>query len=239
VKELAVRKHPRMKGYNYSRNGAYFITFCVKYRHEILGKIVGRGIPDALHSIIPDAPESVTTDAPLCDDLGAPGILKSHGFIIAPYAELTEYGNNVIKAIHFLNNKSQVVYIDKYVVMPNHVHMIVLIQDEFDGMANGASGTIDYGAPGVIGHGAFGPTDHGASGMPRPTNSCIPKHISSIKRFTNKQAGFDMWQTSYHDHIIRDEEDYLNHWRYIDENPARWDEDEYNSKYILSGSAQK
>jgi hypothetical protein len=54
--------------------------------------------------------------------------------------------------------------------------------------------------------------------MPRPTNAMIPKLISSIKRFTNKQAGFDLWQTSYHDHIIRDEADYRRIWQYIDDN---------------------
>ena len=83
--------------------------------------------------------------------------------------------------------------------MPNHVHLIVIIND-------------------------FG---EGASGEPRHTNAVIPKLISSIKRFTNKQAGFNIWQTSYHDHIIRDEEDYQTKWNYIDTNPARWDEDEY------------
>ena len=47
-KKLPVRKHPRLKGYNYSSRGAYFITFCVKNKHELLDKIVvGRGLPDA------------------------------------------------------------------------------------------------------------------------------------------------------------------------------------------------
>ena len=63
--------------------------------------------------------------------------------------------------------------------------------------------------------------------MPRPTNAIIPKLVSSIKRHTKKLAGFDMWQTSYHDRIIRDEGDYRQIWQYIDENPARWQEDEY------------
>jgi len=67
----------------------------------------------------------------------------------------------------------------------------------------------------------------GASGKPRPTNALIPKHISSIKRFTNKQAGFDMWQDSYHDHIIRNDEEYRVRWQYIDNNPAKWAEDDY------------
>ncbi|MDR1687998.1 MAG: hypothetical protein LBS21_05230 [Clostridiales bacterium] len=69
--------------------------------------------------------------------------------------------------------------------------------------------------------------DGGAFGKPRPTNAEIPKLISSIKRFTNKQAGFKIRQISYQNHIIRDEADYLNHRKYIDENPARWAEGEY------------
>jgi len=36
-----------------------------------------------------------------------------------------------------------------------------------------------------------------------------------------------MWQKSYHDHIIRDEDEYRRIWQYIDENPAKWTEDKY------------
>ena len=36
-----------------------------------------------------------------------------------------------------------------------------------------------------------------------------------------------LWQRGYHDHVIRNEEDYRSIWEYIDNNPARWTEDEY------------
>ena len=36
MKELPTRKHPRLKCHGYSRNGAYFITICVKDSHELL-----------------------------------------------------------------------------------------------------------------------------------------------------------------------------------------------------------
>jgi len=170
-KELPVRKHPRLKAFNYSSDGAYFVTFCVKGKHEMLGKIVGRGILDA------------------------------------PLVQLSEYGKNIVGAIEFLNRKHDRMNIEKYVIMPNHVHFIVIVNDSGDG--------------------ASGHNDDGASGKPRPTNELIPKLISSIKRFTNKKAGFDMWQTSYYDHIIRNESDYQRIWQYIDENPARWEEDDY------------
>ena len=63
--------------------------------------------------------------------------------------------------------------------------------------------------------------------MPRPTNAVIPKLVSSLKRFSNRKAGIDLWQSGYYDHIIRDDEDFLCRWRYIDNNPAAWLEDEY------------
>ena len=170
-RELPIRKHPRLKGYDYSSNGAYFITFCVEGMHEMLGKIVGRGIFDA----------PFTT-------------------------ELSEYGVNLCSAIDFVNQNFNNVTIDKYVVMPNHAHMIVLI-DKDNSIRKG---------------------NGGASGKPRPTNAPIPKLLSSIKRHTNKLAGFAMWQDGYHDHIIRDEADYWRISQYIDKNPATWAEDEYN-----------
>jgi putative transposase len=43
LNDLAQRKNIRLKDYDYSSNVAYFITICVKNKHELLGKInVGR-----------------------------------------------------------------------------------------------------------------------------------------------------------------------------------------------------
>ncbi len=164
MSDLPQRKKLRSKEYDYSSNGAYFITICVKNRQDLLGKIdVGSGILDA------------------------------------PTMVLSRCGKIIIETIDFLNEKNHLLSIDKYIIMPNHTHLIIIIDN----------------------------LDNGASGMPRPTNARIPKLISSIKRYTNKHAGFDIWQTSYHDHIIRNEEDNQIHLKYIDENPAKWAEDEY------------
>lgn len=37
-----------------------------------------------------------------------------------------------------------------------------------------------------------------------------------------KEIGYSVWQTSFYDRIIENEEGYLNAWRYIDENPSKW-----------------
>ncbi len=162
MKELPVRKNIRLKEYDYSSNGAYFITLCVKDRHEMLGKII------------------VGSDA-----LGA------------PFIELSEYGKFVNKEIEETSLHYAGIAIDKFIVMPNHVHIIIMVDRD------------------------------GAPRASRPTTALIPTIVTALKKKTTKTLGFDFWQTSYHDHIIRDEEDYQNHWRYIDENPAKWAEDEY------------
>ena len=54
--------------------------------------------------------------------------------------------------------------------------------------------------------------------------------VSTIKRFSNRKCGIELWQRSYHEHIIRNEQDYLEIWNYIDGNPAKWAEDRYYTK---------
>ena len=93
------------------------------------------------------------------------------------------------------------VRIEKYVVMPNHIHLLIAIQQ--------------------------GPS--GASRTPPPTSArasqVIPMFISTLKRLTNKTAGHALWQRGYYDHIIRSPDDYNTIWHYIDTNPAKWAQD--------------
>jgi REP element-mobilizing transposase RayT len=51
--------------------------------------------------------------------------------------------------------------------------------------------------------------------------------VNALKGLSTKEAGFPIWQRSYHDHIIRDEEDYLRIAEYIENNPYRWQDDSY------------
>jgi len=163
MKALPVRKHPRRKGFDYNQNGMYFVTLCVKGKHEMLGEVVGR------------------------DDPGA------------PFVELSEYGVVLNKYINMIEAHYDNVKLVKYTIMPNHVHMILVA----------------------------GNKEHGAPRSSRPTTSLIPRIIAALKKMTNKENEFDMWQTSYHDHIIRDEDEYQRIWKYIDENPEKWQEDCY------------
>ena len=67
---------------------------------------------------------------------------------------------------------------------------------------------------------------------PFPTKVDIPNIVGKYKAGVTRIVGnafmrSEIWQKSYHDHIIRNEEEHLRIWQYIDENPIRWNEDEY------------
>jgi hypothetical protein len=57
-----------------------------------------------------------------------------------------------------------------------------------------------------------------------PTQS-ISQKIKSFKILVTKEFGKNIFQRSFHDHIIRGEKDYLKIWNYIDTNPQKWRED--------------
>ena len=54
--------------------------------------------------------------------------------------------------------------------------------------------------------------------------------IGQMKRWASKQIGTSIWQKSFHEHIIRNEQDYREIWAYIENNPAKWAEDRYYSE---------
>ncbi|MBE6697672.1 MAG: transposase [Ruminococcaceae bacterium] len=59
-----------------------------------------------------------------------------------------------------------------------------------------------------------------------PTVSRVIRHMKS---YVSKQIGVSIWQKSFHDHVIRNREDYEKHVKYIYENPMRWYYDELYS----------
>ena len=124
------------------------------------------------------------------------GNIVGGGAFDAPKVALSKIGRIAEKCILSGNNIPGVT-VDKFVVMPNHIHMILFVEA-------GCSGT---------------------SWAPSPTNAVIPHFVSTFKRFCHKEIGFAVSQRSYHDHVIRGEKDYLKIWEYIDNNPARWKED--------------
>jgi REP-associated tyrosine transposase len=123
---------------------------------------------------------------------------------------------------HFPN-----VYLDEWVIMPNHLHGIIVIK--YPKGCDPASRGTACRAPTAIGtaHEGFGkPVAGSLPTIIRSFKSAVTKHANELAR--NRSAPF--WQRNYFEHVIRDE-DSLNKIRnYVWENPIHWWADEYNVK---------
>ena len=164
--ELPNREPNRLPDYDYSQDGAYFVTVCTQVRKQILSKI------------------SVGTPLPGCPQM--------------PRLELLHHGKIAEKVIHQLNDFYDYLSVDKYVIMPDHIHFLITLHNE-----NG----------------------HPGRGVPTRINersSEIARFVGTFKRFCNKQYGSNIWQSRYYDHVIRNQQDYNEIWEYIENNPRKW-----------------
>jgi len=93
--------------------------------------------------------------------------------------------------------------IEKYVIMPDHIHMIIRLDN----------GSMWASTPTSI--------NVEADAHIRPQNK-ISNIVRSIKILTAKEIGESIFQRSYYDHVIRNQQDYDAVWEYIENNPRKW-----------------
>ncbi|HHX87267.1 MAG TPA: transposase [Firmicutes bacterium] len=102
--KLPRRKNIRLKGYDYSQAGYYFITICTKDRQKLFGEIVGAGDPAC--------PRIVGADDPVRPE---------------PFMKSNEIGKMVYDCWNKINDIYNNVMTGAFCLMPNHIHGIVVI----------------------------------------------------------------------------------------------------------------
>ncbi len=60
----------------------------------------------------------------------------------------------------------------------------------------------------------------------KTSGSDIKTIIGQFKRLVSKECGESIWQKSFYDHIIRNEEDFIEKLQYIKDNPMKWETDD-------------
>lgn len=177
-----IRKKIRLENYDYSGNGAYFVTICTKDKMCILW--------DNRDKYEPVKHDSIKQNIPVGTAIGRP---QNTGRI-----RLSEYGRYVKEALNAVNEHYPAVFVDKYVIMPNHVHVIFRIDTR-----------------------TF--SDNGGRPMAVPTISTV---VNQLKGAVSRKSGFHVWQGRFYDRIIRNEREYSAFWEYIEANPENWESDE-------------
>jgi len=183
------RRSIRLKGYDYSQPGAYFVTICTHNRACLFGDIINGQM-----------------------------ILNNYGEIV---------DNEWIKTAEIRKN----IILDEFIVMPNHVHGIIIIDnDAYCRVTVHHDPTINRA-----------PTQYECFG--KPTSNTIPTIIRSLKSTITKQINIirntpnvPVWQRNYYEHVIRNENELNRIRQYIIDNPVKWENDhdfEFDESQII------
>ncbi len=173
-RKILKRRSVRLRDYDYSREGAYFITICTNNRSEILGYIENSKI-----------------------------ILTLSGSVIQDlWIEISK----IYKDIE----------LDQYVVMPNHIHGIIVITEKMDSHRRGLINQT--------------PTKWIMMKNPSQTLGKIIRRFKAKASYVVHKTGFVdfRWQRNYYDHIIRNDRELRKIREYIMNNPTKWDLDREN-----------
>jgi len=166
------RKSIRLKNYDYSNAGYYFVTIVTHKRANLFGSVE-------------DGTVELNSGGKLVEEL---------------WTEIP---------LHF-----PYVTIDQYIIMPNHLHGILIIND-------------NVGAR----HASPLPPDNLSQHKQQPLGTIIGSFKSAVTKRIHDLGSLDqekIWQRNYYEHIIRDERDYEKIYEYIQFNPMNWSLDEEN-----------
>lgn len=161
------RKDIRLKHYDYSQTGYYFVTICTEEKKHLL-----------------------------CDIVESVGV----GFHADPKIRLTSIGEAIEESLNKLSEIFNGIQIDEYIIMPNHIHFIVILEG-----GNGNPPLQD-----VVGR------------MKSFTTNQYNK-LKGTKYLT-------LWQRNYYEHVIRNNKELLEIREYIVNNPVKWKLDKYYSE---------
>ena len=112
--------------------------------------------------------------------------------------QLNQYGKITEKCIKKIHEVFPSVYIDEYIVMPNHVHMILFTENALQ------KGNLPN-IPTIVGQ----------------FKMAVTKEIRKVN------PNCIVWQRSFYDHVIRNEKSYCEIWKYVKYNDQKWAEDCY------------
>lgn len=198
----------RLQNWDYGSNGAYFITICTKEMQHFFGEVADRKI-----------------------------ILNSVGEL----AE--EYWIEILKEFPYVE-------FGNFQIMPNHMHGILIIDksvvavetrfiaSNLDGIIEDERCKDDADSSETRLIASVLPEKDGIGGFAGENNPMLSDNISRIIRWYKGRCTFEMrkinpnfgWHSRFHDHIIRNSESFERIQNYIEENPARWEEDKFYKK---------
>ncbi len=181
----------RLKGYDYSKVGAYFVTICVYNRERLLGSVIGGEM------------------------------------------ETNEAGHLAAECWEWLAEHYTYVELDEWIIMPNHLHGIVLIRANNDrsSLPNDGRGGLPNDGRGGLPNDGRGGSRTAPTAKAKPLGRIIGAFKTVSSKYINKcrgTPGESIWQRNYYEHIVRNESELNRIREYIAGNPRQWEWDREN-----------
>ncbi len=133
-------------------------------------------------------------------------IKSSESQFLSPVVELSETGKTVDKYINMICKSYDNVFVDNYIIMPDHIHLLISIEKPYYPVNQNNLEIKDVSISTII----------------RTTKSLITKELKT-----------SIWQKSFYDEIITDEKTYMKASQYIDDNPVCWFMGKHNDENII------
>ncbi len=140
---------------------------------------------------------------------------------------LNSIGKVIESELHKISHHFRNAQVEAFVIMPNHIHAIIVIDESEEKMAH---------PPGAVSIGDLPENDNRKNRMNGPAPNSLGAIIGQLKSRSTKRIwklpGMEqrpIWQRGYYEHIVRNEESMEKIYLYIAGNPSKWSEDEYFS----------
>jgi len=129
----------------------------------------------------------------------------------------TKWGNIVINELNKLPLRVRNIELDENIVMPDHIHMLILIRDLGTAMLQHDQTTTNARRAPTLekSNEKFGNPVHAS--IPTIIRSFKSSVTNRIRQIERKQV--DVWQKNYYEHIVRDENELYQIRKYIHDNP--------------------
>ena len=144
------------------------------------------------------------------------------GEIVSGEMNMTAIGEYVQQCIKNIPQHNTYANVPAFVVMPNHVHLIVIIDDE-------NADSICRDVPWRVSTYGKNETMQTIANQQGRLSTMIGGFKQSVTRYANANSISFAWQTRFHDRIIRDHDEMNRIAEYIENNVARWESDEFHN----------
>jgi putative transposase len=147
------------------------------------------------------------------------GEIKNGKMVLSPCGVLADV------FLYDISHRNPGVELRAFVVMPNHIHVLLILNREKPSPSQAVTATVHAAHPKHEKSAQMSAISPKAGSI----SVIIGAYKSAVTKYANRLELLNGWQPRFHDHIVRNEEEYERIYNYIENNPLNWEKDKFNA----------